>query len=99
MRAGVPSLASLSGVRIRHCRELWCRSQAQLGSCIAVAVVNAGSYSSYLTPSLETSICHRCGPKETILKICGFFISFFKFFIKKIFFLEFPSWRSGNESA
>ena len=32
-------LASLSGLRLWHCRELWCKSQTQLGSCIAVAVV------------------------------------------------------------
>jgi len=27
--------------------------------------VKAGSYSSDSTPSLGTSICHRCGPKKT----------------------------------
>ena len=32
------SLALLSGLRIWHCRELWCRSQTQLGACVAVAV-------------------------------------------------------------
>ena len=36
-----------------------------LGSCIAVAVVQAGSYSSGLTPRLRTSICHGCGPKNS----------------------------------
>ena len=35
----VQSLASLSGLRIQHCSELWCRSQMRLGSRIAVAVV------------------------------------------------------------
>ena len=30
---------SLSGLRIRCCREPWCRSQTQLGSGIAVALV------------------------------------------------------------
>lgn len=55
---------SLSGLRIWHCRELWCRSQTQLGPGIAVAVVKVGSYSSNLTPSLGTSICHRCGLKK-----------------------------------
>ena len=35
-----------------------------LGSCIAVAVVYAGSYSSDLTSSLGASICHRYGPKK-----------------------------------
>ena len=32
-------LAVPSGLRIQHCCELWCRLQAQLGSCVAVAVV------------------------------------------------------------
>ena len=35
----VQSLASLSGLRIQHCCELWYRSQMQLRSHIAVAVV------------------------------------------------------------
>ena len=35
----VRALASLSGLRIRCCCELWCRSQTRLGSGIAVAVV------------------------------------------------------------
>ena len=35
----VRSLASLSGSGIWHCPELWCRSQMQLGSHVAVAVV------------------------------------------------------------
>ena len=35
----VPSLALLSELRIRHCLELWCRSQMQLGSHVAVALV------------------------------------------------------------
>ena len=38
MRMQVPSLASLSGLRIWHCHELWCRSQMRLGSGVAVAV-------------------------------------------------------------
>ena len=32
-------LALLSGLRIQHCLELWCRSQTQLGSYVAAAVV------------------------------------------------------------
>ena len=39
MRLQVPSLASLSGLRIRHCCGLWCRLQTQLRSHVAVAVV------------------------------------------------------------
>ena len=38
MRLRVRSLALLSGLRIQRCRELWCRLQPQLGSCVAVAV-------------------------------------------------------------
>ena len=39
MRFRVRSLASLSGLRIRRCRELWYRSQTRLGAGIAVVVV------------------------------------------------------------
>ena len=35
----VPSLASLSDLRIQRCRELWCRQQTRLGSPVAVALV------------------------------------------------------------
>ena len=63
MRTRVPSLASISGLRIQHCCELWCRLQMRFGSRVAVAV--PCSCSSNLTPSLGTSICHRHGPKKT----------------------------------
>ena len=39
MRMRVPSLALLSGLRIQHCWELWCKSQTRLRPGIAVAVV------------------------------------------------------------
>ena len=58
-------LASLSGLRIRHCPELWCTSQMRLSSCVAVAVAWTGSCSFDLTPSLGTSICYGCCPKKT----------------------------------
>ena len=61
MRTRVRSLAWL---RIWHCRELWCRSQTWLGSCVAVAVVLAGSCNSDSVPSLGTSTHRRCGPKK-----------------------------------
>ena len=60
----VPSLFLLSGLRIQCRHELWWRSQTQLTSCFAVAVIQAGSYSSDLTPSLGTSIFCGCGPKK-----------------------------------
>ena len=49
------------------CHELQSRLQVQHRSDIAVAVTVAyvSSYSSYLTPSLRTSICHWCCPKKT----------------------------------
>ena len=65
MRLQVLSLASLSGLKIRCCHELWCRSQTWLGSDVAVAVVYACSHSSNWTPSLGTSICCECSPKKT----------------------------------
>ena len=64
MKLWVRSLVLLSGLRIQHCRELWCRSQTLLGSCVAVAVAEASSYSSNQTPSLGTSICQGCSPKK-----------------------------------
>ena len=39
MRFQVQSLASLSGLRIQHCHELWCGSKTKLGSRVAVALV------------------------------------------------------------
>ena len=61
----VQTLALVSGLRIQHCRELWARSQTWLGSGIAVAVTQAGDYSSDSAPSLGTCICRRLSPKKT----------------------------------
>ena len=65
MRTQVQSLASISGLRIRRCHELWCRLQTRVGAHVAVAVVQAGSYGSDLTPSLGTSIGQGRNPKKT----------------------------------
>ena len=46
IRLGVRSLASLSGLRIWSCCELWCTSKTRLGSGAAEAVAEAGSCSS-----------------------------------------------------
>ena len=66
MRLQVQSLALAwhSGLRIMCCRELWCRSQTQLGSAVAVAVAVAGSCSSNSTPSLGISIYQGYSPKK-----------------------------------
>ena len=65
MRLWVQFLSSLSRLRIHCCWELWHRSQMWLRSQVAVALGQASGYSSNWTPSLGTSICHRCGPKKT----------------------------------
>ena len=62
MRTQIQSLASLSGLGIQCCHELWRKSQMRHGSCVAVAM--ASSYSSDWTPSLGIAICRGCGPKE-----------------------------------
>ena len=64
MRLQVRSLPLLSGLRIWRCYELWCRSQMQLRSHVAVAVLQASGYSSDWTPSLGTSICRESGPRN-----------------------------------
>ena len=66
MRMWAQSLASFSGLKIQCCCKLKYRLQMWLRSSIAVAVVWACSCSSDLTPSLGTSICHTCSPKEKV---------------------------------
>ena len=65
MRLWVQYLASLSGLRIQRCYELWCRLQTWLRSGVAVALAKAGSCSCKQTPSQGTSVCCGCGPKKT----------------------------------
>ena len=38
MKMQIQSLALLSGLRIWHCRQLWCRLQTRLRSHVAVAL-------------------------------------------------------------
>ena len=61
--------ASLSGLVIWHCQEVWCMTQIRLRSHISVAVALAGSYSSSWILSLGTSKCCRCGPEKQKIKI------------------------------
>ena len=44
MRTRVQGLPLLSGLRIRYCRDLWCRLQTLLESHVAVAMAQAGGY-------------------------------------------------------
>ena len=64
MRTQVRWLTSLSGLRIRRCLKLWCRSQMQLRTSIAVAVVAGLQLQFCFDPSLGISIGHRRGPKK-----------------------------------
>ena len=56
---------SVRVLRIRYCRELWCRLKMQPGSDVVVAVVYTSSCVSNSMPSLGTSTCHGCHPKKT----------------------------------
>ena len=103
----VQSPAVLGGLGIQRCPELWCRSQMQLGSGVAVALAQASSCSSDLTTSLGTSIYRGCGPektkkdkkdnnnnnKNTILSPLTWFYSFVKsqLSVYVCFFLNSPS--------
>ena len=60
----IQSLVSLSGLRIPRCHKLWCRSQTWHGFGVVVAVAVARLAAAAPTPSLGTSICHRCNPKK-----------------------------------
>ena len=56
----IPGLAQWVKDLVLH--ELWCRSQMQIRSHIAIAVAHASSYSSNVTTSLGISICPQCSP-------------------------------------
>ena len=64
MRIQVQSLALLSGRKSRIAVTCGVGRRCKLRSHVAVAVAQAGNCSSNSTPSLGTSICHRCGPKK-----------------------------------
>ena len=69
MKMQVRSLALLSGLGSGIAVSSGVgRSQIWLGSGIAVAVVQASSYSSYSTPNVGTFICRGCGSKDTHTK-------------------------------
>ena len=97
MKAPVQSLDLLSGLRIQHCRDLWCRSQTWLRS--GVAVVQASNYSSVLTPSLGSSICLGCGPKK--IRFCDSCISSLSVSCKLSIFASslFPMFASSSASS
>ena len=69
MRTKVQTLALLSGLRIQPCCKLWCVGLRHgLDPMLLWLWYSPGGYSSNSTPSLGTSICLRCGPKNT--RVC-----------------------------
>ena len=60
----VRPLALINGLGIQCCCNLRHRWQIQFRSHVAMAIVQASSYSSDLIPSLGTSICCRSSPKK-----------------------------------
>ena len=63
-RTQVRSLASLSGLRIWRCCELWCRSKTRLRFGVAVAVASLAATGLIWYLAWETSICGGCGQKK-----------------------------------
>ena len=61
MKIQVQSLASLSGLRIQHGHKLRCRSQTQLTSGVAVAMVWAGSCRSDFTLIFPWELSYAVG--------------------------------------
>ena len=92
MRMWIRSLAWLSGLRIQNCHRLWFRSKTQLRSGVAMAVLQACSYSSNSTPSLGTSWkpCHRCGSKKKKNHVLGKYSRTWK---------KCPTWSSHHGTA
>ena len=77
VRMQIQSLALLSGLRILYCHKLWHRSQMWLD----LALLGCGigwRLQLHFDCSLETYICHRCGPKKKVNKLMNtYFKSFF----------------------
>ena len=63
MRMQVRSLASLSGLRIWCCHELWCRSWRSSDPGLLWLWYRPAA-ASLIQTSLGTSICHQCSPKK-----------------------------------
>ena len=66
MRLQVQSLVLLSGLRIQHCRELWCRLQMWLGSRVAVAL--AWAVAAAPIPPLAWEATHAEGVTQEMAK-------------------------------
>ena len=69
MRTHIRSLASLSGLQIWLCHELWCVRHRH-GSDLALLCLwcRPAAVAPIQPPSLGNSICHGCGPKKITLR-------------------------------
>ena len=59
----IPRLAS--GLRIQRCRELWCRLQMRLRSCVAVALAKAGGTAPIRPLAWEPPYAACVAPEKT----------------------------------
>lgn len=105
----VQSLALPSGLRIRHCHGLWCRSQRQLGSRVAVTVAQAPIQSHTCLKNKKKKKKKRCPGVSDLIKPSTetsrklepklyLFICFFFFFLKghNCGIWKFPGWGSNQ---
>ena len=61
---GLTPGASLSGLRIQRCCELWCRSQMWLGSGVAVAMARGSSSEVAWEPPSAEGVAQENGKKN-----------------------------------
>ena len=65
MRLWVPSLVQLSGLRIQHCGELWCRCRCSSDPVLLWLWHRPAAIAPIRPRAWGSSICHRCGPEKT----------------------------------
>ena len=69
MRIQVRTLASLGGLWIQCCRKLWCGLQVQLGSAVAVIVVEAAAQIQLPAWELPYAMCAALKRKKKKKKV------------------------------
>ena len=92
MRTQVPSLVSLSGLKIQRCPELRCRSQRQLGFRVAVALAQAGSLALIPPPAWQPPCAPHALFYSVVVPPAGQMHQVPRLYILEA---ETPSWRPG----
>ena len=95
LRLQVQSLALLSGLRIQHCHELWCRSQTWLKSGIAVLWCRPAAVAPIRPLAWEPP--YAVG--VTLKRKKKFRILCIKIHYQESEKMEFPLWPSGNKPS